>query len=109
MWDIKTGKLIEKLESHKDSVYSVAFSPDGKYLVSGSLDKTLKIWELNSNKPSTVKSTLKGHKDFVLSVAFSPNGKWVISGSKDRTVIFWVSKVFFLIYLTLYIESNNKI
>src|SRR5690349_9782545 len=46
-----TGYLVERLEGpdgHKDSVYSVAFSPSGKELVSGSLDKTIKMWELSS-------------------------------------------------------------
>lgn len=51
MWDAGTGYLIERLEGadgHKDSVYSVAFAPNGKDLVSGSLDKTIKMWELSA-------------------------------------------------------------
>ena len=39
--------MLDKLKGHKDSVYSVAFAPDGKWLVSGSLDKTLRIWDLS--------------------------------------------------------------
>lgn len=77
-------------EGHADSVYSVAFSPDGKSLASGSLDKTLKLWDLSGSRArSRCRSTFNGHKDFVLSVAFSPDGNWLISGSKDRSVQFW--------------------
>ena len=50
MWDANSGYLLERLEGeggHKDSVYSVAFSPNGRDLVSGSLDKTIKLWELS--------------------------------------------------------------
>lgn len=53
MWDSTSGYLVERLEGgegHKDSVYSVAFSPDGHQLVSGSLDKTIKMWELTPQK-----------------------------------------------------------
>jgi glucose repression regulatory protein TUP1 len=102
IWDTQTGVLVERTEGeqgHKDSVYSVAFSPDGRHLVSGSLDKTIKMWELNNggfynragSQPKSGKciKTFEGHKDFVLSVALTPDGQWVMSGSKDRGVQFW--------------------
>jgi glucose repression regulatory protein TUP1 len=102
IWDTQTGVLVERTEGeqgHTDSVYSVAFSPDGRHLVSGSLDKTIKMWELNNagfynranSQPKTGKciKTFTGHKDFVLSVALTPDGQWVMSGSKDRGVQFW--------------------
>lgn len=90
LWDAHTGYFLERYEGHADSVYSVAFAPDGKSLASGSLDKTLKIWDLSESRTrSRCKITLPGHTDFVLSVAFSPDGNWLISGSKDRTVKFW--------------------
>ena len=50
MWDISSGNIIARLDGldgHKDSVYSVAFGPDGETLVSGSLDKTIKMWQLS--------------------------------------------------------------
>jgi general transcriptional corepressor TUP1 len=90
LWDAHTGYFLERYEGHTESVHSVAFSPDGKSLASGSLDKTLKVWDLSGSRSrSRCRSTFKGHQDFVLSVAFSPDGNWLISGSKDRTVHFW--------------------
>ena len=47
IWDARTGELLERLRGHRDSVYSVAFTPDARGLVSGSLDKTLKYWDVS--------------------------------------------------------------
>lgn len=81
---------------HKDSVYSVDFSPDGKHLFSASLDRTVKMWELGSSSSSSSEAhkvscsrTFTGHKDFVLDVTLTPDGKWLLSASKDRGVMIW--------------------
>ena len=102
VWSVPAGDLIGRLEGadgHTDSVYSVAFSPDSDSLVSGSLDKTIKMWQLMPEPRSMIGGqtgrggrctrTFEGHKDFVLSVALTPDGDWVLSGSKDRGVQFW--------------------
>ncbi|MBO7228247.1 MAG: hypothetical protein J6V18_01020, partial [Bacteroidales bacterium] len=62
------------------------WSPDGKYLASGSLDNTVKIWDANSRECI---QTLKGHSNVVESVCWSPDGKYLASGSWDRTVKIW--------------------
>nr|POE92569.1 wd40 repeat-containing protein hos15 [Quercus suber] len=50
LWDVELGKLLYSLNGHRDPVYSVAFSPNGEYLASGSLDKSMHIWSLKENK-----------------------------------------------------------
>ncbi len=75
------------LHGHKDPVSSVAFSPDGKTLASGSWDKTIILWDVE--KRQRIGQPLEGHKNDVRSVAFSPDGKTLASGSWDKTIILW--------------------
>ena len=71
---------------HTKGVFSVAFSPDSKCILSGSWDGTLKLWNLNAGKEIR---TFSGHTSLVSSVAFSPDGKFVLSGSNDNTLKLW--------------------
>ena len=64
----------------------MAWSPDGKSIASGSLDKTVKLWDAATGKE---KSTLRAHSAPVMSVSWSPNGKTLASGSFDGTVKLW--------------------
>jgi WD40 repeat protein len=77
---------VATLRGHQDWVYSVSFSPDGKFLASGSWDETVKVWEVGSWREV---ATLRGHQDWVYSVSFSPDGKFLASGSRDKTVKVW--------------------
>ena len=74
------------LAGHTSSVDSVAFSPDGKFLASGSSHDTVKLWDVATGK---VLRTLAGYTFWVHSVAFSPGGKLLASGSWDNTVKLW--------------------
>jgi len=75
------------LHRHTGIVQSVAFSPDGKTLASGSGDKTIILWDVAGQKP--LGQPLTGHTGIVQSVAFSPDGKTLASGSEDKTIILW--------------------
>ncbi|HEX4945411.1 MAG TPA: TIR domain-containing protein, partial [Blastocatellia bacterium] len=77
------------LKGHSDSVWSVAFSPDGRMLASGSWDGSAKLWEVASGQE---KATLTGYGYSVESVVFSPDGRTLASGSGDnriRTITLW--------------------
>jgi WD40 repeat protein len=65
---------------------SVAFSSDGKSIVSGSEDKTIRLWDINGNP---IGEPLRGHQAAVSSVAFSPDRQLIVSGSHDKTVRLW--------------------
>jgi len=64
----------------------VAWSPDGKWLATGSWDSTAKVWDAASGRELHV---LRGHNDYISSVAWSPNDKRLATGSWDQTVKVW--------------------
>jgi WD40 repeat protein len=80
------GPLQRTYEGHRGEVYLVAIAPDGKTALSGSDDKTLKLWDLPSGKTL---HTLEGHRGGVYAVAISPDGRIAVSGSADRTLKLW--------------------
>jgi WD40 repeat protein len=74
------------LGSHQGWVISVAFSPDGQHIASGSDDSTVRLWNVQTG---VLAHELKGHQRAVTSVAFSPDGQHIASGSDDSTVRLW--------------------
>lgn len=71
---------------HFNSVRSVKFSPDGRYIVSGSVDRTIKVWRINDGM---IVRNFIGHKNYVNSVCFSNDANYIVSGSSDSTVRVW--------------------
>ena len=78
--------LDKTLTGHSNWVYSVVYSPDGRYLASGGSDNTIKIWEVATGRELR---TLTGHSDFFRSVVYSPDGRYLASGSFDKTIKIW--------------------
>ncbi|MDQ3922267.1 MAG: WD40 repeat domain-containing protein, partial [Actinomycetota bacterium] len=74
------------LKGHSLALASVAYSPDGKHLATGSYDKTAKIWDAATGAEVM---TLRGHNATVEAVRYSPDGKVLATGSYDGTVNLW--------------------
>jgi eukaryotic-like serine/threonine-protein kinase len=87
-WDVASGRLLEPVLKHERQVVTVAYSPDGKTIVTGSADNTARLWDAATGKP--VGKPLR-HRGPVVSVAFSPDGKAVLTGSWDMTARLWKS------------------
>ena len=94
LWDVETKQPVLSKECHDNGVYSMKFVPrktseDPYRLVTGSLDNSIKIWDVIIDQEKGIDlvpwKTLDGHSSFVLSVAIDPTGEWLISGSKDLT------------------------
>ena len=74
---LSAGSCLQVLLGHSGNVSSVAYSPDGKRIVSGSWDKTVRVWDAQTGEAL---HTLEGHSTVVTSVAYSPDGKRIESG-----------------------------
>ncbi|KAF9485945.1 hypothetical protein BDN70DRAFT_870420 [Pholiota conissans] len=104
VWDASTGEELKVLEGHGNCVWSiaissdnmqighcnyvrsVAFSSDNKWIVSGSDDQTVRVWDASTGEELKV---LEGHGDYVRSVGFSSDNMQIVSGSDDKTVRVW--------------------
>jgi len=107
LWERNSGKLLYTFDKHSNDnkkcnnlpclVKSVSFSPNGRYALSGSYDKTMQLWDISDN---SLKIKFEANSDTVRTVAFSsPNGNYVASGSEDKIVRLWKTKTGHLIHL----------
>ena len=95
------------LEGHGAWVGSVAFSPDGTTLASGSSDGTAKLWDVASQEEI---ATLEGHSDVVRSVAFSPDGTTLAAGSTDGKIVMWdMSPYFAPVYRSADLDGDSEV
>ncbi len=87
LWDVATGQPIRYFVGHTQTVWAVAFSPDGqRRVLSGAADTNLILWDLDNG---TEIRRFHGHTEEVLSVAFSPDGRTILSGSRDARLGLW--------------------
>ncbi len=84
VWDVSARQIAASFSGHTNDVRSIAFSPDGNILASGSSDGTIKLWDMQARQEIT---TLKGHA--VGTVAFSADGKRLVSSGSDKAVKIW--------------------
>jgi len=92
LWDVQTGRDLQTFQGHTGEVQSVAFSPDGKSLLSGSgeygetRDYSARLWDVATGKELR---RFEGHTSELTSVAFSPDGLYALTGSGDDTARLW--------------------
>jgi WD40 repeat protein len=77
------------LRGHEGSIAAVAISPDSHWVVTGSYDKTARLWDLSAKDPAANPVILRGHEDPIVAVAISPDNRWVVTGSRDDTARLW--------------------
>jgi len=80
------GRASRGLRGHSHFAQDVCVSRDGQFALSGSWDKSLRLWDLNYGRTEKV---FTGHRNDVLSVAFSPDNRQIVSGSRDRSIRLW--------------------
>jgi WD40 repeat protein/serine/threonine protein kinase len=83
---LREGRLLRSLEGHEDYVTAVAITPDGRFAISGSRDKTVRLWALATGE---CLRTFKGHEGSVTCVAVTPDRHLVVSGGRDNTLRLW--------------------
>jgi WD40 repeat protein len=86
VWDVKTGALVATLEGHTDWVGCLTWTSDGKTLISGSADHSIRTWNTSNWKQIAV---LEGHINIVYGIAISSNGRILASASVDNTARLW--------------------
>jgi WD40 repeat protein/serine/threonine protein kinase len=86
VWDFEKHSLAFQLRGHRDFVYAVTFSPDGRWIASGGWDRSIRLWDRRSGQ---LVRTLLGHHGFIRGLAFRPDGKQLVSGSEDKSVRLW--------------------
>ena len=78
---------VHTLQGHTHSVTSAVYSPNGRHIVSGSCDNTIRVW--NATTGQCVAGPFEGHTYDVNSVAYSPDGRHIVSCSEDNTIRVW--------------------
>jgi WD40 repeat protein len=86
LWDVHSGQCTGTLQGHKQDIFALSFSPDGRTLASAARGNDVKLWDVNAHRCLT---TLVGHQDMVFTICHHPDGRTLVSAGKDETVMLW--------------------
>ncbi len=86
LWDVATGKRLGRFTGHHDDVWGLAFTPDGRRVVSAARDASTRLWDADSGEELL---RFDGHRSWVICVAVSPDGRRVLSGDDSGVVCLW--------------------
>jgi WD40 repeat protein len=78
IYDLASGRQLHHLKGHEKVVYTVAWSPDGATIASGSFDKAIRLWDPRTGDLTAV---LRGHQGWIFGLAFSPDSRWLLAGA----------------------------
>ncbi|MEL7531680.1 MAG: hypothetical protein AAFN10_10250 [Bacteroidota bacterium] len=84
--DLKSGEILRVFEGHSGEVSAIAFSPDGKQIISGGKDKKIILWDIEAGQQL---QTFTGHSAKLTALCFSPDAKRILSGSERSEVLLW--------------------
>ena len=90
IWDIAIKRMRAILKGHNDAINDVVFSPNSHSLVSGSFDRTVRIWNIRDGSSKVL--PLTGSPEIFLSVVFSPDGRYIAAGNHDGSLWIWNSR-----------------
>jgi WD40 repeat protein len=90
LWDVANGQQRKVINRHTETVVTLEYAPDGR-LVSGSDDKTARLWDTNGNQLRV----FAGSAEHVQAIAVSPDGKWLITGGRDKSMLGELAQNFF--------------
>ncbi len=89
--DAESWADVATLTGHSGNIYALAFGPDGARLVSGGVDRALRVWDVRRRAPL---AALTGHSDEIFAALFSPDGKRILSGGRDTVIRVWDAETF---------------